>query len=252
LPRIIALPVEVLSLPTAVALDLGHEHTGGGQQVGQVDAVPEVEGGDVRLDVARALARGVGDLVLPDPPVDAGDVAVDHLARLPTRSARPVLQQALDDPAVVEVGDDGVDLQVGRAQCHLVVVDLVRPEPPRPLTAPGHQGVEQRAQAHLGSGVPAAVAQADEVLGLDVRDAVLGPGDVGAVAVGLPGCLAGCWSVGRGYVGRRGGRSAGRRRGADGRGGGTGGHRHQQSAEAGRDGSSEGRGESHGGPNGRL
>ena len=55
----------------------------------------------------------------------------------------------LDHAPVAEVGDEGVDLQVGRLEGDLVVVPRVRAEPSRALTPCRDEGVEQVARRGL-------------------------------------------------------------------------------------------------------
>ncbi len=181
--------------------DLRHEDPGRGEQVGRVDAVPDVERGDVRADVAGATAGGVGDAAptadVADVGVDAGDVAAHHRAGLSARPAPRVGQQLLDHPTVVDVGEQRVGLEVRRVERHPVVVAPVRAEPARPLAAPGDEGVGEVAQVRLGRRVAVPVAQRAPVVGDHVGDAVLGARDGGLEARRRPGghatgCVGGC------------------------------------------------------------
>ncbi len=171
--------------------DLRHEDAGGGEQVRGVDRRPDVVGGDVGPDVAAAAARRVGDVARAadraEVPVDAGGVAPHQRAGLLARSGLRVGQQPVDDPAVGDVGEEGVGLQVGGVEGDPVVVPLGGAEPARPLAAGRHHGVGQVADAGLRGRVALAVPQRGVVLGHDVRDVVRRPGDRGARhAVGRP------------------------------------------------------------------
>ena len=164
--------------------DLLGEEAGGGDQVGEVHAVPEVQGGGPGAQVAVAAAARVGDPPRATdrghPPVDARGIAADHLPRPRAGTVRPVREQLLDHPPVADVAHQGVDLQVGPAHRDLVVVGAGA-EPPRPLAPAGDQGVGERADRRPGGGVPAAEAERGEVLRHHVRDAVLGARHLGAV-----------------------------------------------------------------------
>ena len=147
-----------------------------------------------------AAPRQFGSVIFEAPPIlrsHAFTPAAYPLTIVACLRARPGLrgEQLLDDLAVVQVGDEGVDLEVGAGHRDLVVVLAVRAEVARALAAAGQHRVGERADRGLGGGVPGAEAERAEVLGHDVRDAVLGAGDRRAVrrrgGVRLPGDRAG-------------------------------------------------------------
>ena len=162
--------------------DLRNEHACRGQQVGRVDAVVEIERLGWPYPVG-ALAGRVLDAVrtadVRQVAVDALDVALDQRADLVAGTAQRVVEQRLDDLAVAQVGEQHVGLQVGREQGHLIAVTGVRTEEAGALTTASDEGVGERADRVLGHREASPEAQRHEVLGDNVRDAVLGPGDRG-------------------------------------------------------------------------
>ena len=165
--------------------DLLQEVAGRRDDVRQVDAVPEVQFGGVRLDVRRALALRVGDVVCPadvlEPLVHAGGVAGDHLACLRAGPVVAVGQQLLHDLTIVQIGHQCVDLEVRPVHGDLVVVLVVGSQVLRPLPARSQDGVGERADRRLGSGIAGAEPERTPVLGNDVRDVVLRAGDRGSI-----------------------------------------------------------------------
>ena len=216
--------------------DLRDEHPGRGQQVGGVDGVPDVLGRRVRPDPARALAGGVGDPLRPadvaEVGVDPGGVALHHRAGLPARPGDRVGEQLLHHAPVADVGEEGVALQVGRVERHVVGVARVGPEEPRALAAGGEHRVGEVADAGLRGGVALAVAERAPVVGLDVRDPVPGAGDLRAVGAALR-----RRPRGRGRPGGRGARRTGERR-----------HRHEAGHQDEGGEGCEGASEGHAGP----
>ena len=98
-------------------------------------AVPEVYKGFASLHHAAFEAGAL----------DVRSVPPDHPPGLLARAGQGIGQQPLDDVPVAQVGDECVDLEVGRVDGRLVVIATVRPEVARPLAATGEEGVGQRA-----------------------------------------------------------------------------------------------------------
>ena len=161
--------------------DLLQEVPGRGEDVGQVDAVPDVQAGRVGLDVGRAAAGRVGDVVgtadVTQVLVHPGGVAVDHRPGLRFGSRDRVGEQVLHHVPVVQVGDQGIGLQVGPVHRDLVVVGALGSEVARTLATGGEHHVGQRADRGLRGRVAGPEAERAVVGGDDVRNPVRGASD---------------------------------------------------------------------------